>query len=277
MLSAPFYQGEVNHVIGDNYYEAILLNGKKTIVTFHGGLVPLGSIGKLSAFFFKFFWLKLPARSARIVTCVSDFLKQEIVHITNVPPDKIRVVHNPLNPLFQYTPKSFNNAKPRILHVGTFPLKNLPRLICAIEGIPCHLRIVGNLEDEHLALLQEKQVDYSSTSNLSPEQMIEEYKNCDILSMVSLYESFGLPIIEAQAVGRAVITSDTAAMPEVAGKGACFVDPTDVESIRAGILQIIEDELFRDKLIEKGLENVRRFEAKKIASAYAKLYEFCII
>jgi glycosyltransferase involved in cell wall biosynthesis len=89
----------------------------------------------------------------------------------------------------------------------------------------------------------------------------------------STYEGFGLPIIEAQATGRPVVTSRVTAMPEVAGDGACLVDPYDVASIRSGVLRVLGDRGYRDSLVHRGFENVRRFEPGRIAAQYARLYE----
>ena len=102
--------------------------------------------------------------------------------------------------------------------------------------------------------------------------MIEHYKNADIISFISTYEGFGLPILEAQSIGRPVITSNISSMPEVAGDGALFADPYDVASIRKGILNLINNETLREDLILKGLNNILRFQPKLIAEQYAELY-----
>ena len=93
-----------------------------------------------------------------------------------------------------------------------------------------------------------------------------------MISFCSLLEGFGLPILEAQATGRPVITSNLSSMPEVAGNGALLVDPYDVNAIRKGILRIIQDGALRENLIVKGLENVKRFSPQKVADAYVELY-----
>jgi glycosyltransferase involved in cell wall biosynthesis len=93
-----------------------------------------------------------------------------------------------------------------------------------------------------------------------------------MLLFASTYEGFGLPIIEAQAVGRPVITSDLCSMPEAAGGAACLVDPYDVAAIRQAVLRVMEDHEYRDDLIARGLVNVERFRASKVAAQYAQLY-----
>ena len=78
--------------------------------------------------------------------------------------------------------------------------------------------------------------------------------------------------VEAQTVGRVVITSNISSMPEVAGQGACFVNPLSIEDIRAGIESVLNNDSYRISLIEKGFENTQRFEPKNIAKQYNQLY-----
>ena len=83
---------------------------------------------------------------------------------------------------------------------------------------------------------------------------------------MSLYEGFGLPILEAQAVGRPIVTSSWDPMRSVAGQGALLVDPEDVEEIREGVLAIVNNAELQSKLVSKGLENVKRYEPKESRS-----------
>jgi glycosyltransferase involved in cell wall biosynthesis len=89
---------------------------------------------------------------------------------------------------------------------------------------------------------------------------------------VSTYEGFGLPIIEAQAIGRPVITSNIPPMDEVAGDAALKVDPYDVSAIRTAILKLCADRVLQEELILQGLENVKQYRAPDIAEKYAQLY-----
>jgi glycosyltransferase involved in cell wall biosynthesis len=92
----------------------------------------------------------------------------------------------------------------------------------------------------------------------------------------SLFEGFGLPIIEAQAVGRPVITSRIPPMNDVAGDGALMVDPENVEQMRGAVERLVRDAGFRGSLIEKGYLNAERFRLGRIATQYAELYrEVC--
>jgi glycosyltransferase involved in cell wall biosynthesis len=108
--------------------------------------------------------------------------------------------------------------------------------------------------------------------NLNNEEIKIEYQNADLVTFCSLYEGFGLPIIEAQAMRTPVVTSNISPLKEVAGGGAVLVDPNSCLSLQKGILSLIENKILREKLIEVGLKNIRRFEPKKISHNYENLY-----
>ena len=82
-----------------------------------------------------------------------------------------------------------------------------------------------------------------------------------------------MPIIEAQATGRPVISSRRGAIPEIAGDSVCYVDPEDVEDISRGIRLLIENHDYREKLIFLGIQNIKRFEPDMIVKEYQKIYE----
>ena len=115
-------------------------------------------------------------------------------------------------------------------------------------------------------------IKYSSKSGLSIDEIYKEYKESDLLLFASTYEGFGLPIVEAQAVGRVVITSSLWSMPEVAGDAACIVDPFDINSIKDGVQRIINDSSYREQLINAGFKNIKRFQVENIAKQYESLY-----
>jgi len=160
-----------------------------------------------------------------------------------------------------------------VLQVGTTENKNIERLAAALCGMPCRLHVVGALSARQLRALRDNRIDYVPSVGLSREQMAALYREADIVALVSTYEGFGLPIVEAQATGRVVVTSNAFSMPEVAGGAACLVDPLSVESIREGLIKVATDEAYRTRLIDAGFENVHRFRCNSIAEAYASLYE----
>jgi glycosyltransferase involved in cell wall biosynthesis len=171
-----------------------------------------------------------------------------------------------------FQPKTFNNEKPNILHIGTKENKNLIRLIEAIKEIPCTLTILGKISNHIECLLNSYRIEYTNLYNIKYEDVINLYCKSDILAFVSTYEGFGMPILEAQSLGRVVLTSNVASMPEVAGNGALFVNPTDISDIKSGLLRLISDKNLREELIAKGLLNTQKFSVEKIVNSYVNLY-----
>lgn len=275
VISVAYLQskGDINHVAGDFNYATFFMRKSKTILTIHDLNRLYANNGRFKKFIIKLFWLRIPVYNSKIVTAVSKTTKREILKYANCAPDKIRVIYNCISPDFVPVPKVFNKEKPVLLQMGTRPNKNLHRVIEAIAGISCKLDIVGKLNEETIRLLDHHKIDFSWKSNLTNEEVIQKYIDADMLVFVSLFEGFGMPIIEANAVGRAVITGNCSAMPEVAGNAACLVDPLEVKSIRSGILRVIQDDEYRRQLVDEGKINKVRFEAIKIAGEYFDLYK----
>lgn len=272
IIEAAFRQGDVNHITGDVHFLTFLLRKKKTLLTILDLVLVEREKGLRKASFL-LIWYWLPIKRSSIVSVISEATKKQLLHYIKCDPRKISVVYVPISEDFRPIPKDFNTDKPVILQVGTLKNKNLLRVAEAIRGIPCHLRIIGELNHNQLSQLRELAIEYSSVFNISDEQILKEYQYCDMLVFVSTYEGFGMPILEAQATGRPVVTSNILSMPEVAGNGAYLVDPYDVVSIREGILKVICDSSYRKELISRGLENVERFRPEKIAMQYVDLYK----
>ncbi len=134
------------------------------------------------------------------------------------------------------------------------------------------LIVVGKMKEKQKSLAEHYNLQIENLVHVPYDQIIDAYKRCDILCFPSFYEGFGLPIIEAQAVGRPVITSNFGAMKEVAGNGALLVFPNNIEEIINALLQIIVDKDLREDLVSKGLKNAERFKANTISEKYAKVY-----
>ncbi len=141
-----------------------------------------------------------------------------------------------------------------------------------IPKVSCKVLLVGEMTQEQKELADQLNLEVENLVQVPYELILDAYKRCDMLCFPSFYEGFGLPIVEAQAIGRPVITSNFGAMKEVAGEGAILVCPNKVEEIAEAIDRVIVDEEFRDKLIQAGLKNVERFDAKKVARMYAEVY-----
>ena len=261
----------INHISG-HIHDAILgLIGCKTILTIHD-LVFIDNVKNPIKRFYKWlFWLYIPIKTASRVTCISNETKRKI--LKHIKTNKITVIYNPIDPAFKYSPKVFNEECPIILHIGTFWNKNIKRSIMALEGIKCHLRIIGEIDNHILQLLKEKKINFSNAKNLSDEEIRQEYINCDIVNFPSIYEGFGMPVIEGQKTGRIVITSAIEPIKEIAGEAAIFVNPTNIQSIHNAYITAIENDKLRNEIIQKGLENAHRFQVKNIAKQYIELYQ----
>ena len=103
--------------------------------------------------------------------------------------------------------------------------------------------------------------------------MAVAYQQSDIILFPSLYEGFGLPIIEGQKAGRPVITSNISPLSDIAGGAAHLVNPLDHLSIRKGVQKVIDDNEYRESLCVAGLKNVKKYSSEKIAEAYLELYK----
>ncbi len=270
-LEAVLRQGDVNHITGDVSYLACLLQRKRTVLT----ILDCGTMNRLHGWrkwFFRLLWLRLPAHRSAVITTISEFSKSEILRYIGCSPDKVHVISVPLNSEFRPAPAEFHAACPVVLQVGTQPNKNLERVAEALAGIKCHFRIIGTLSQSQIDILQTHSIAFSNTSSLSDAELLQEFGRCDMVVFASLYEGFGMPIVEGNAVGRPVITSRLCSMPEVAGDAACLVDPNDVASIRAGIVRIIADSVYRESLVKNGYANAARFAGLSIARQYSNVY-----
>lgn len=266
------HQAEINHITGDTNFLALGLPRRSTILTIHDcGLLE----GKnwLSRWILQQFWLKLPVKNSQIVTAVSEETKQDIIRLTGCPAKKIIVIPTVIRSSFRYSPKPFRKDYPTILHIGNAPNKNLERHAKALEGLPCHFHVIGKINDTQIELLKQLKLNFSISYNLTNEALQDAYHQADILLFCSIIEGFGMPIIEAQTVGRVVITSAVSAMPDVAGEGACFADPLSISSIKAAIQRVLQDDNYCNVLIYKGLKNAKRFNPETVAQQYAQLYE----
>lgn len=264
-------RGTINHITGDIHYLGIFLPYRNTILTIHD----CGELDKhkgLKKLFLWLFWFYLPVKRLKYITVISEATKQHLLKYVKTNAEKVIVIPNCLIGDFSPISKSFNQDRPIILQVGITPNKNIERLAAASENISCTLRIIGKPSDEQQKVLHKYNIDFTYLTNLTREEIIREYANCDIVAFVSLIEGFGLPIIEGQAMMKPVITSNIGVMPETAGSGACFVDPYDISDIQKGLLKIINDDDYRENIVKEGKLNCNRFSPKHITEKYMQLY-----
>ncbi len=271
-VEAFFCQKDVNHITGDIHFIATFLAKKKTILTIHD----CGFLKRISGIKFKvvkFFWYTLPAKKAQIITVNSNATKQDLLNYIDFPENRIKVIYIFVPEVHQPSIKEFNKEKPLILQIGTAENKNIKRVAQALKGVSCKYLILGHLDRDTISVLNQNEIDFENIDKkISDTEVADLYQKCDIVSFVSTLEGFGMPIVEANATGRVVVTSNIASMPEIGADAVEFVNPFDIESIKNGFLKVINNNIHREKLIRNGFENVKRFEQTKIANEYYDLY-----
>jgi glycosyltransferase involved in cell wall biosynthesis len=271
VLEARRHRGDVIHVTGDTNYLGVLGDRRRTVLTVHDTEF-LERAGAAKRLLYRMFWLWLPVLRSAVVTTPSSQSRADLLREVRCPPGKVRVVPNPL-PDLRPAPRRDLPPRPVLLQVGTRPNKNLGRVVDALAGIECVLRVLGPLSAADRAHLDARGVRFEELVDVADAELERCYQECDALVFVSTKEGFGMPVVEAQAVGRPVVTSDAEPLREVAGTGACFVDPFDVGAIRAGVQRVLGDPAYRDQLVRDGLRNVERFRAVVVAAQYAAIYD----
>jgi len=263
-------KADIYHITGDTHF---LIWGvrrdKKKVLTIHD-LGFLRDSKGIKQRILKYFWLTGPMKKADVVTTVSVATKNDILRFFPKYRKKIHVIPTVIDPRFVPVEKAFNTERPTILLLGSAPNKNLKRVLKATKGLNVHLSIVAQLDAEEKALLAGQS--YEVASSISFESLLEKYQQTDIVMLCSTLEGFGMPIIEAQATGRVVLTSNCSSMPDVAGKGALLVDPFSIKSMREGLEKLISDAKLRETLINEGFENTKRFLPETISAMYYEVY-----
>jgi glycosyltransferase involved in cell wall biosynthesis len=203
--------------------------------------------------------------AARRIVAVSEFTRRELVELLHVPADKIRVVPNGVDD--EFTQEGPAAEGEYVLAVGTLePRKNLPRLVEAARRTDVELRVVGA---RGWGDVQVEGNGVSWLGELSDVELARQYRGALCVAYPSLYEGFGIPVLEAMACGAPVVTSRGTAMEEVADGAAVLVDSSDPAELAAGIERAAAE---RDVLVPLGLERARAFRWDAIAAATLDVY-----
>ncbi len=238
-----------------------------------------GKIWKRAYLKYNYRWL---LQRCHKIIAVSHSTAKDAKELLSLPSEKICVIHEAAQP-FQVSNKNESipwGNKKFFLTIGTRPHKNLRRLLLAFQDFRSKypnfsLVVVGEKPNY---LRQKENTDLFSEvhfcSGLSEGQLSLYYQSCWAFLYVSLYEGFGLPLLEAMERGAAVISSQTSSLPEVAGEAAILVDPYSTIEITQAMETILSQD-WREHLIKKGYEQAQRFTWEKTAQETLRVYQEC--
>lgn len=263
--------GSVNHFFSSSDAYLIPFCKGKKIVTWHDVGTAFYTKSKIKKWIKKYLLRYLPMLFCDSITCISENTYQEVQRVFPMIKKKLIIIPNPYNPVLKRTLQSLSEI-PIILHIGTGSRKNVERVIEALSDIKCRLYIVGNLSPVQLDLLQKYKIDYINEFDISFSRIVELYEQCTIVSFPSLYEGFGMPIIEANAVGRPILTSKVGAIPEIAKDAAYYVNPYSVTELKTAFEFLLNHKDVCNDLIQKGVCNAQKYSIDKIAQQYSDLY-----
>ncbi len=232
-------------------------------------------------------------RRATRVIAISEHTRQDVIQLCGVPPERVTTIVLAADSRYRpATPEAVDRfrterelPKRYILYLGTLePRKNVATLIQAYA----ELRRAGDI-DHSLVLAGARGWHYEPTFSLVRRLGLEQwvlfpgyvaadeqalwYSAADLFAYPSLYEGFGLPLLEAMACGTPVVASNTSSLPEVVGDAGLLVDPSDVGGLASALRNVLQSDSLRQRLREAGLARARRFSWGKMADETVQVYE----
>lgn len=230
----------------------------------------------------------ISAANSKFVIGSSDYTSLRIAKELNTPINRIHTISNAINRSVFSAPRKTTQSLPQkfLLCVGTIePRKNLPKTLDAYEMLPKRLTknyplvVVGKLGwkhseiEEKISSMREDGLDIVTLGYVPDSELPAIYKKASVLVFPSLYEGFGLPILEAQATGTPVITSDIEPMKTIAGKGAVLIEPGEPKSISEAIEKILTNAKFTKSIVKNGQENTKNYTWEASAQKLLELLE----
>lgn len=207
--------------------------------------------------------LKLVEEEIDMVIAVSESTKRDLLEVSKIPEEKITVI-------YEAPTADFKRQSDEKIKAFKEKYKLPDKFVLAIGGVG---------ERRNLARIKEAAKDYhlvvagETLPWLSMEELELLYNSAEALLYCSLYEGFGLPILDAFSCGLPVITSNVSSMPEVGGKAALYVDPFCLDDIKGKLNSVMNDKDLRQEMIKKGLLRVKQFSWEKTARETAEVYE----
>jgi len=263
--------------------------GIKSVVTIHDLIFVrypnLYSFFDRKIHFYKF---KKAAERADLVIAISEQTKKDIISYLHISADKIRVIYQGCQDVFK---KEFSVAEKKqvvekfklpetfVLNVGTIEeRKNALTIVKAIKNLDVHLVLIGK-ETEYTQKIHqyisenklEKRVHF--LKGLSSEELAIVYQLASVFVYPSIFEGFGIPIIEALYSKTPVITNKTGVFSEAAGPNSLYIEPFDVEDLSAKIASVLSDSSLASKMKQEGLKFAQQFNDKVIADKLFSVYK----
>jgi glycosyltransferase involved in cell wall biosynthesis len=233
------------------------------------------------------FWkFKKAADSADKIIAISEQTKRDIIQFLNIPESKIEVIYQGCHKAFkeqqsedfiQQTKEKFDLPERFVLNVGTIEeRKNLLNVVKALKDTDIPLVVVGKKTKYFRKVerfVRENKMKVYFLEGVSMDELAVIYKLADIFIYPSLFEGFGIPVIEALFSETVVITSNTSCLPEAGGPDSVYIDPKNPLDIQAKIKFLWQNESERKRRAEKGFEFVQKFNDQSIAKELIKIYE----
>ncbi len=271
-----------------------LIHPKRTVVTIHGLEYEIfkDSYSFLARLYMRYS-IRFSCKAASRIVAVSESTKRDLMRLYGIRGNKIEVIYEgisaslidqplPVTPHSAFLGEGTREAKkPYLLFIGRLEeRKNIVRIIKMFEilkrehGIPHTLKLAGKPGFGYGKIqeaLRGGGREIEELGYVHEEEKGDLMKNADIFLFPTLYEGFGLPVLEAQALGVPVITSLTSSLPEIAGGGALFVDPLRPTDMAEKTWRLISEKVLRDDIIAKGHENARRFSWERCAESLSRV------
>ena len=228
------------------------------------------------------------ARQANIVIAISEQTKADLIQFLDIPESKIKVIYQGCQNVFkesysdqekELVSKKFNLPNEFILNVGTIEArKNILAVVKAITNIDTHLIIVGGETSYTTGIkkyILENKIENKIIflKGLSSKELAIVYQLATIFVYPSLFEGFGIPIIEALYSKTPVITTNSGVFPEAGGADSVYVDPNNIHELQEKIQLLLTNEKLRTEMAEKGFNFVQKFNDKTIANQVMALYK----
>ena len=207
------------------------------------------------------------------IIAVSAFVKDEAIRFTGVPADRIHVCHHGVDSN-AFTPGSETESEPYFFHISNDePRKNVHAIVRAFRQLRrhCRVQLVLKLPEERARNYEKIEGVRVVSGFLTTEELVRLYRHALAFIFPSLYEGFGLPILEAMACGCPVITSNVSACPEIAGEAAITVDPRDEDGLLEAMRIFCQNPRVRAERAVAGLQRSQDFSWSKSAQCHANI------